>query len=601
MCTGANCNDTLQVNIPTAIPGADGASAYVYIASADTNTGSNFTYPQDETQPYIAVLNTTSPITSPAVGNFTGLWRKVNGTNGTNGTPGTNGADGVSSGLPYNFLNYALTGNPGSGNLSVSGSDVSTTNTISISYTTLATGNIQALLAALNTSGSSIKAFVKLTKKGDESKFVVYSLNTATDTGVYFSLSVNYLASSTVSPFVAGDDLYVEFYLTGDKGDKGDPGATGSFFIGTKAGGTQSYPATATQGGAYRFTGNGTISDNGAGVLNVKRFFEHDVLYCIADSTVSDGTKWFIWTGFPRGFFPGAGTDAFVQNTIAPGFATGPSAVCFNNNGTANGANSMSGGGSAVTGATSFGFGAASIVSNDNAFAAGAYAEATGQGSVALNNGARARAVYSIALGQNSLITAGATGALNASQDGLTGAVAVNSTALGKAAEATFPGEVVIGHGTYEVTIGKTNQAATRLIPQALVTAGATPTIMPFVASNLAGTGIAIPTNTAWMINGTVVASNAANGDTAAWTFKGVVRNQAGTTTIVGSFLYLDPVTGTYITTSTQFAADATMASPATALGISVSTPNLRLTVTGIAATNIRWSGKLEVEQVGWF
>ena len=139
MCTGANCNDTLQVNIPTAIPGADGASAYVYIASADTNTGSNFTYPQDETQPYIAVLNTTSPITSPAVGNFTGLWRKVNGTNGTNGTPGTNGADGVSSGLPYNFLNYALTGNPGSGNLSVSGSDVSTTNTISISYTYIRT------------------------------------------------------------------------------------------------------------------------------------------------------------------------------------------------------------------------------------------------------------------------------------------------------------------------------------------------------------------------------------------------------------------------------------------------------------------------------
>lgn len=51
----------------------DGASAYVYIASASDTLGSNFSYPADLTQDYIAILSTTIGIT-PEASDFAGLW-----------------------------------------------------------------------------------------------------------------------------------------------------------------------------------------------------------------------------------------------------------------------------------------------------------------------------------------------------------------------------------------------------------------------------------------------------------------------------------------------------------------------------------------------
>ncbi len=600
MCTGANCNDTLQVNIPTATPGADGASAYVYIASADSNTGTNFSYPQDETQAYVAILSTTSPITSPAVGDFTGLWRKVNGTDGAPGTPGTNGTNGISSGIRYNFLNYGLAGNPGSGNLSVSGADLSLVSNIYISETNLDSVDISALLTAVgNTTSSTIKGFIKITKESDQTKFAVYSINSVTDSGAFQTLNVNYLSSTAVNTFVAGDDLLIEFYLTGDKGDKGDPGATGAFIIGTIGSGTQAYPPTATQGSAYRFTGSGTISDSAAGVLNVKRFNEFDVLYCIADTTSSDGSKYFIWTGFPRGLVPGAGTDAFVQNTAGGSTATGNNALALNSGSNAGGLNSLSGSGSNVTGDYGVGFGLGSVVSAEQSVALSCYAKATALGASALANAAEANAVSSVAVAQSAIITVGATESFNASARGLTKAAAKQSSALGKEATTEFPGEVVIGHGNFDS--GKKSQSATRLIPQAVSTSGATPTVMTFMPAEISG--LVIPTDSVWMVDGTIVGVRTTTEEVASWTFKCLVKNIAGTAAIVDSVLYLDPATGTYQNTVTQFAQDAGMDSGTTTvdLAVTVSTTNLVLTVTGIAATTIRWSGSLNVEQVGWF
>ena len=111
--------------------------------------------------------------------------------------------------------------------------------------------------------------------------------------------------------------------------------------------------------------------------------------------------------------------------------------------------------------------------------------------------------------------------------------------------------------------------------------------------------GLTIPQDSVWMVEGTVVAARVDTEMVASWVFKCLVKNISGTAAIVDSVLYLDPATGTYINVSTQFAKDATMS--ATTLAVTASTTNLVLTVTGIAATNIRWSGTLKVEQVGWF
>lgn len=60
-------------------------SAYVYIAYADADDGTGFTLTFDSSKDYIAILSTDTEIASPAVGDFTGLWKKYKGEPGQDG------------------------------------------------------------------------------------------------------------------------------------------------------------------------------------------------------------------------------------------------------------------------------------------------------------------------------------------------------------------------------------------------------------------------------------------------------------------------------------------------------------------------------------
>ncbi len=60
-------------------------NSYIYIASANDNAGGGFTYPQNVSQSYVAIVSSVTPLT-PVAGDFTGLWRKIIGTNGINAT-----------------------------------------------------------------------------------------------------------------------------------------------------------------------------------------------------------------------------------------------------------------------------------------------------------------------------------------------------------------------------------------------------------------------------------------------------------------------------------------------------------------------------------
>ena len=75
--------------------GADGADAYVYIAYASDDSGTDFTTTFNSALDYIAVLSATTEIPSPAVGDFAGLWKKIKGEDGADGADGLPGA-GVS-------------------------------------------------------------------------------------------------------------------------------------------------------------------------------------------------------------------------------------------------------------------------------------------------------------------------------------------------------------------------------------------------------------------------------------------------------------------------------------------------------------------------
>jgi len=59
--------------------GIDGDSAYVYIAYASDDSGTDFTTTFDPALDYIAILATYTEIPSPAVGDFAGLWKNLGG------------------------------------------------------------------------------------------------------------------------------------------------------------------------------------------------------------------------------------------------------------------------------------------------------------------------------------------------------------------------------------------------------------------------------------------------------------------------------------------------------------------------------------------
>jgi microcystin-dependent protein len=62
--------------------GANGVNAYVYIAFGDDTNGTGFTLINNDAKDYMAILTTSTPLTPPLVGNFTGLWFKRRGATG---------------------------------------------------------------------------------------------------------------------------------------------------------------------------------------------------------------------------------------------------------------------------------------------------------------------------------------------------------------------------------------------------------------------------------------------------------------------------------------------------------------------------------------
>lgn len=74
--------------------GADGDNAYVYIAYASADDGTDFTLTFDADLDYIAILSTDTEIVSPVVGDFAGLWKNYKGATGATG-PGDIATDTI--------------------------------------------------------------------------------------------------------------------------------------------------------------------------------------------------------------------------------------------------------------------------------------------------------------------------------------------------------------------------------------------------------------------------------------------------------------------------------------------------------------------------
>ena len=227
MCV--NCNDSLQVNLPVGPPGlngTDGANAYVYIATANEDDGTGFSYPMNPNQDYVAIINSTVPIPNPTASNFTNQWHYWAGSTGNNGTNGIDGINGAIS-VEYKYSTNTSSGNPGNGYFRFN-DVVQDASQLFISKNNSAVQDVSGLLALSFVSTSTYKSTIVFTSKTTPTAYTAYRVSAGADSGNYYTINLDFISSSSATPLGANADTVVSISISGDKGSNGSNGSTGA-------------------------------------------------------------------------------------------------------------------------------------------------------------------------------------------------------------------------------------------------------------------------------------------------------------------------------------------------------------------------------------
>jgi hypothetical protein len=275
----------------------------------------------------------------------------------------------------------------------------------------------------------------------------------------------------------------------------------------------------------------------------------------------------------------GRSTTASADSATAIGRgarASGTYSTALGGNSSSQGAQAITGngamalGGSYASGVDSF---AAAITNNTstygatgaNSVAIGSLSKATSSNTLALGNGASASGVSSISIGTNTISSATASVAIG------NGATAIEYGKL------SFEGYSGYGAGAAQLgfinCVGATTDATVKTLTSNNAAAGTTNQVI-------------LPNNSAYAFSGMIVARRKASEGTqaAAWRVEGLIRrdNTAASTVLVNSALTVIDNT------------------PGWSIALSADTGNggLAVTVTGAAATNIRWVATLQTSEV---
>jgi hypothetical protein len=134
-------------------------------------------------------------------------------------------AAGGANSLPYIFDSSIADSDPGAGKVRLSNTSQGSATVLRIDPVTAAGVNVSALLLSLLAGTSSNKASLRLQKRGDPTRWLLFDVSTGSGSG-YFNLTVTPRASSAPAPFANGDDLMLFFDKIGDKGDVGNADKT---------------------------------------------------------------------------------------------------------------------------------------------------------------------------------------------------------------------------------------------------------------------------------------------------------------------------------------------------------------------------------------
>jgi len=295
-------------------------------------------------------------------------------------------------------------------------------------------------------------------------------------------------------------------------------------------------------------------------------------------------------------------STASGTRSLAIGYGTvassiGSTAIGYNSNQqgaqAVTGAGAMALGGSRASGVDSF---AAAIADNTasygatgaNSISIGRLAKASGSGSLAIGKGANATNTGAVAISSASgdLITASGVRAI-AIGPAFALASGTDSIALGHG-RALLAGKLAFGSGYFSNANALEAQTGTMVLlrlstdatPVALISNNSTPNTT---------NQIIVPDNGAYSFSGTIIARQKASdgSDFAAWEIKGaILRGANAASTTLGSF---------NINTLSK-----TAGATAWTIALTADTTNggLAITVTGAAATNIRWVATVQTTEV---
>ena len=255
-----------------------------------------------------------------------------------------------------------------------------------------------------------------------------------------------------------------------------------------------------------------------------------------------------------------------------------------------------------ATGADSFAFGESSEATGEDAFALGRTVRSTGSYAVAMGYNCLSSANYSVALCFSTTASGDNATAVGASSTFLERATAsgAGSVALG-GAYATATDSVSIGaSSTTGTTIGKiafsndkfsaNGDSQHGLFVLRYNTTDATPKALT-TDNSTAGTNdqIILPNNSAYAFHGTIVARQqaSAGSEYASWEIKGaLLRDGTAATTVLGNGI------------KNKLYASAGAAAWDVILTADTTNGGLAITVTGAAATNIRWVATVNTSEV---
>jgi hypothetical protein len=285
----------------------------------------------------------------------------------------------------------------------------------------------------------------------------------------------------------------------------------------------------------------------------------------------------------------GRTVTASAANSFAIGMnsgSTGSQAV------TGSGATAISG--SYASGADSF---AAVIIDNTSSYGATAN-NAVAFGYLGKASGQYARAIgasFGLASGNYSGVFGGATHTASGSGAAVLGgelntASGQNSVAIGGRYGSTrsIIGYIVTGTGDIPIaaTLGVSQSA---MLVLGRETTNATATVLASDANAAATTNqITLPNNSAYSFRGQVIAGKTAAGDTKGWSIEGVIKRgaNAASTVLVGT------------PTVTSLYADAGASTWAVAVTANATLGCITITVTGQAATTIRWVAQVRTTEM---